>query len=176
MDDIAALARVSKQTVYTHFSDKEALFTEIVLATTDQVDELVRAVVRALGETRNLDASLRELARRFVKELMRPQLLRLRRLVIATADRFPHVGRAWYEQGFERVLATLAEGFQRLSEDGLLDVEDPLVAAHHFVGMLLWIPVNRAMFTGNERSGTKAELDRYADQAVRAFLAAYGRP
>jgi hypothetical protein len=94
--------------------------------------------------------------------------------VIANADRFPDLGRTWYEQGFERVLATLANCFHRLAEDKLLHVDDPLLAANHFVGMLLWIPVNQAMFTGNVRHRTKTELEHYADAAVRAFLNAYG--
>jgi AcrR family transcriptional regulator len=38
--------------------------------------------------------------------LMQPQVLRLRRLVIANAGRLPALGRSWYEEGFERVLAT----------------------------------------------------------------------
>ena len=32
MDDVARLAKVSKQTVYQHFGDKERLVTEVVLA------------------------------------------------------------------------------------------------------------------------------------------------
>jgi hypothetical protein len=28
----------------------------------------------------------------------------------------------------------------------------PLPAANHFVGLLLWIPINKAMFTGDHRS------------------------
>ena len=103
---------------------------------------------------------------------MQPQVLRLRRLVIANADRFPDVGRSWYEQGFERVLATLATTFQSLADRKLLKLEDPLLAANHFVGLLLWIPVNKAMFTGDHQA-TPNELDRYAEAAVRAFLTGY---
>ena len=176
MDEIAREAAVSKQTVYQHFSDKEQLFADIVLATTDQVDGLVRMTGDALATTTDLHADLGELARRFLSTLMQPELLRLRRLVIATADHIPEVGRAWYEQGFERVLLTLAERFAQLSERGLLAVGDPAIAAHHFVGLLLWIPVNRAMFTGEEAGPTKEELEAYADAAVQAFLRAYERP
>lgn len=174
MEDIAIKAAVSKQTVYKHFADKKRLFEEIVLATTSQVDRVVGLVAAPLVETRDLKKDLTLLGRQFVAELMDPRLLRLRRLVIANADRMPELGRTWYQQGFERVLGTLATTFAALSERDLLSVEDPLIAAHHFVGLLLWIPVNQAMFTGNDEPCTKSALDHYADAAVSAFLAAYG--
>jgi TetR/AcrR family transcriptional repressor of mexJK operon len=173
MEDIAAKAGVSKQTVYKHFADKKQLFSDIVLATTSQVDRVVGLVAGPLVESPELKKDLILLGRQFITALMDPHLLRLRRLVIANADRMPELGRTWYEQGFERVLATLATCFAGLSKRHLLSLEDPLIAAHHFVGLLLWIPVNQAMFTGNEQPYTKAALDRYADAAVSAFLAAY---
>jgi TetR/AcrR family transcriptional repressor of mexJK operon len=173
MDDIAAAAAVSKQTVYKHFSDKEQLFAGVVLATTDQVAGVVSMVADSLENTVDLDCDLRELAQSLLTMLMQPDLLRLRRLVVATADHFPEIGTAWYEQGFGRVLAALADRFEHLSERGLLDLDDALLAAHHFVGLLLWIPVNRAMFTGRDDS-SRADLELYATGAVQAFLRAYG--
>jgi TetR/AcrR family transcriptional repressor of mexJK operon len=40
--------------------------------------------------------------------------------------------------------------------------------------MLLWIPMNEAMFKGNRHPRSKAELERHADASVEAFLALYG--
>jgi TetR/AcrR family transcriptional repressor of mexJK operon len=174
MDDVAAEAAVSKQTVYKHFSDKEQLFTHVVLATTDQVDAMVRLVAAGVGGTTDVEGELGHLARSFLGTLMAPPLLRLRRLVISSAGQFPAVGRTWYERGFERVLEALAERFRHLAEAGLLEVADPLLAAHHFTGLLLWIPVNRAMFTGDESAMAEADVDRYATGAVGAFLRGYG--
>lgn len=176
VDEIAARAAVSKQTVYKHFSDKERLFTEIVLATTDRVDELVRLTAGTLAESADLERALDGLANRFLVTLMQPELLQLRRLVIANADRFPDVARSWFERGFERVLATLAASFERLADDGRLVVDDPLLAANHFVGLLLWIPVNRAMFCGLDETGGARDPASYATAAVGAFLRAYGPP
>ena len=173
MDDVAAKAAVSKPTVYKYFSDKERLYAEIVRATTGEIDGLVRLVSETMAEQPSVESGLIVLARRFLTALMQPRILRLRRLVMANADRFPDVGRSWYEQGFERVLATLAISFQDLADRKLLHVDDPLLAANHFVGMLLWIPINKAMFTGDHRSRPD-ELERYAMAAVRAFLAGYG--
>ena len=173
MEDVAAKAAVSKPTVYRFFSDKEQLFAEIVRATTSEIDDLVRLVVETMAEQTSVESGLIVLARRFMSALMQPRILRLRRLVMANAERFPDVGRSWYEQGFERVLATLGTSFQSLADRKLLHVKDPLLAANHFVGMVLWIPINKAMFTGDYRS-SPGELEGFAVAAVRAFLRGYG--
>ncbi|WP_328733596.1 TetR/AcrR family transcriptional regulator [Streptomyces bobili] len=172
MDDIAKLAAVSKQTVYKHFEDKEKLFAEIVLATTDRLDTTIDLLTDIPTDASNLEENLTRLARQFLTTLTHPQVIQLRRLIIANADVFPDLGAEWYERGFERGLATLAATFQRLADQGLLRIDDALLAANHFSGLLLWIPVNKAMFTGRPQD-TQADLDRYAAAGTRVFLAAY---
>ncbi|MFF8837542.1 TetR/AcrR family transcriptional regulator [Streptomyces sp. NPDC015130] len=172
MDDIAKLAAVSKQTVYKHFSDKEKLFADIVLATTDRLDTTIDLLADLPVDEADLEQNLTRLARQFLTALTAPRVIQLRRLIIANADVFPDLGTEWYERGFQRGLATLAATFQRLADQGLLRIDDTLLAANHFSGLLLWIPVNKAMFTGNAQQ-TEADLDRYAAAGARVFLAAY---
>lgn len=173
MDDVARIAAVSKQTVYKHFADKETLFTEMVLATTDRVDSMVDLVAGAIpADPETLEENLTRLAGQFLAALTSPNVLRLRRLVIANAHTFPELGAAWYERGFQRVLRTLATRFEELTRAKVLRADQPTLAAEHFCGLLLWIPLNWAMFTG-ALSFTEDELDEYANAAVRAFLAAY---
>ena len=99
--------------------------------------------------------------------------MQLRRLVIGEANRFPELGRAFYERGAGRSVAALATAFERLTARGLLRAEDPELAAAHFNWLVMAAPVNRAMLLGDEAIPTAAELDRYAEGGVRAFLAAY---
>src|SRR2546426_6345147 len=70
MDEIAALAAVSKRTVYQHFVDKDRLFSEIVLATTDQIDGLVLLEADSLAGATDVSRALGELARRFLSALI----------------------------------------------------------------------------------------------------------
>ena len=173
MEEIATKAGASKQTVYKHFTDKETLFTEVVESTASQTNDIVESVTMLLSEAKFMEGGLQQLARRMTTALMDDELLKLRRLIIANADRMPQLGRSWYEKGFERMLASVASCFQKLTSRGLLQTSDPRLAASHLFGMLLWIPMNEAMFTGrNPRS--KADLERHADASVEAFLAAYG--
>jgi TetR/AcrR family transcriptional regulator, mexJK operon transcriptional repressor len=173
MDEIAAVAGVSKQTVYKHFADKESLFSEIVISTVEEVAKPVHDEVLKLQDSGDLEADLRGLARQLLGKVMQPRILQLRRLVIGEAGRFPELGRTFYEQGPGRTIATLATVFERLADRGVLHPGDPLLAAAHFNWLVMSIPLNRAMLLGDDEPPAAAELNRYADSGVRAFLAAY---
>jgi TetR/AcrR family transcriptional regulator, mexJK operon transcriptional repressor len=174
MDEIAALARVSKQTVYKHFADKESLFSAIVTAAVDAVGDPVLAEVTALAGSDHVASDLRALARRQLERVTQPRLMQLRRLVIGEANRFPELGRAFYERGAGRSTAGLAVAFERLTARGLLRAHDPELAAAHFNWLVMAAPVNRTMLLGDDALPTASELDRYAEGGVYAFLAAYG--
>jgi AcrR family transcriptional regulator len=176
MDEVAAKAGVSKQTVYKQFENKERLFAEIVLGTSDQLmDGLAQAYADTLEGATDPREALRALARRLLDSLTAGSVLQLRRLVIAEADRFPEVCGAWFTTGFEKSLEALGEALTRLTERGLLrELEDPTLAAYQFAGLVMYKPMNRAMFAGTHAGPGTGELDQLADQAVDVFLAAYG--
>jgi TetR/AcrR family transcriptional repressor of mexJK operon len=174
MDEIAARARVSKQTVYKHFTDKEGLFSAIVAAAVDAAGDPVLEDASGLADSDDLAPDLRAFARGQLGRVMQPRLMQLRRLVIGEANRFPELGRAFYERGAGRAVAGLAAAFERLTERGLLRAHDPELAAAHFNWLVMAAPVNRAMLLGDDSLPAEAELDRCAEGGVRAFLAAYG--
>ena len=176
MDEVAAKAGVSKQTVYKQFENKERLFTEIVLGTSDQlIDGLQQAYADTLEGAADAREALRALAYRLLQSLTADSVLQLRRLVIAEADRFPEVCGAWFTSGFEKSLEALGQALHRLSERGLLrELDDPTLAAYQFAGLVMYKPMNRAMFAGTRQRPKPGELEGLADRAVDVFLAAYG--
>jgi TetR/AcrR family transcriptional repressor of mexJK operon len=175
MDEIAALAAVSKQTVYKNFADKERLFSDIILGMTDRADDFVQTVTLTLQDSDDLEKDLHQLARRYIASVIHPQVLQVRRLVVREAGRASELARSYYERAPERVLTALASSLRQLAERGLLRLDDPLLAANHFAWLILGTPLDRAMFCGDDDSFTAADLERFADAGVRVFLAAYGR-
>jgi len=173
MDEVAAQAAVSKRTVYKQFADKDGLFAEVVMGVSGTVDAFIDSIEQALTASDNLPRDLGGLARIYVKTVMLPRVLQLRRLLIGEATRFPELGRHYYERGPERVIAAIAGCVARLAARGLLHAPDPLLAAQHFAFLVLSIPMDRALVRG-ESSFSQAELERLADAGVEVFLAAYG--
>jgi TetR/AcrR family transcriptional regulator, mexJK operon transcriptional repressor len=177
MDQVAADAAVSKQTVYKQFADKEQLFRAIVLGVTGNSEAIITDMTSVLRDTAvashaELRTVLTDLARRYIDGVLQPHVLALRRLIIAEAERFPDLARTYFEQAPARAIEVVANALQPYIERGLLAADDPRFAAAHFAYLVLAIPQDRAQFYPHERP-SPAERDRLASEAVRIFLAAY---
>ncbi len=177
MDQVATDAGVSKQTVYKQFADKEQLFRAIVLGVTGNSEAIITDMTSALRATvvtshAELRAALTGLACRYIDGVLQPHVLALRRLIIAEAERFPDLARAYFEQAPARAIEVVADLLRAYAERGLLAADDPGLAAAHFAYLTLGIPQDRAQFFPGDRP-SPAERDRLASEAVRIFLAAY---
>ncbi len=171
MDDIATAAQVSKQTIYTHFPSKDALFADLVLGNAERVDAFVETVTETLAKPADLEAGLRQVARHYLGVVTRPEVLRLRRLVIGESGRFPELARTYYDRVPGRMVATFADLFGRLAADGRLRLDDPILAAQHFAWLVVGMPLDRGMFY--PAAELRVDVDEMADAGVSAFLAAY---
>ncbi len=176
MDEIAAAARISKQTIYTHFPSKEQLFAELVLANADRVDDFAAGLVGTFRAAGDLEDGLRQVARMYASFVARTEVLQLRRLVVGEAGRFPELARTYYERVPERVYGILAGLFEELDREGRLRIDDARLAAQQFAWLVLGIPLDRGMFLPAAEALAETSADELADAAVRVFLAAYGPP
>lgn len=173
MDEIAAAAGVSKQTIYTHFANKQELFARLVLGNAERVDAFVAELPSVVHDADDLAGGLDALARRYLRFVIRPEVLRLRRLVIGEASRFPELAQAYFEAVPVRVYLALSGLFADLAHEGRLRVADPVLAAQHFAWLVLGGPLDRGMFVVGDTALQDDDIDRLAREGVRVFLAAY---
>lgn len=175
MDEVAARAEVSKQTVYKQFESKEALFIAIVGRMTGAAGDEVQREIADLGERDDPERQLLAYAEQQLLIVLTPRLMQLRRLVIGEANRFPALGRALQAGGPGRAVAGLTQALSRWTDRGLLDIADTAAAASHFNWLIMGEPVNNAMFLGDASIPDAAALRRHAAEGVRVFFAAYGK-
>lgn len=174
VDDVAVLSEVSKQTIYRHFGTKEALFVELVSTITTDTGDQVRHEAQDPSAADEVPAFLRDYAERQLTAVLTPRVLRLRRLVIGEVVRFPELGRALWESGPERAMASLAERFGRFAAAGWLRIDRTETAASSFNWLVMSKPLNEAMLLGDAAVPGTAALRRHCAEAARVFLAAYG--
>lgn len=174
MDEVATAAGVSKQTVYSHFGSKEALFLDVIEAMTGGSNAAIRPVFETPPEDRPVDAFLLDFATRQLTTVLTPRLMQLRRLVIGEAGRFPELGQALYENGPGHSIRWLAHSLEAYAGRGELVVPDPIEAARAFNWLVMGEPTNAAMFLGDAGIPGRAYLERHAAESVRIFLAAFG--
>jgi TetR/AcrR family transcriptional repressor of mexJK operon len=175
MDQVAAQAAVSKQTVYKQFADKDRLFAEVILGLSGAVDDFLASVSRLLTHPKDVEQALKQLGRTYVRTLMQPRVLQIRRLLISQATRFPDLAATYYERVPERTITAVAACLEQLAARGLLRLSDAVLAARQYAVLVLFIPLDKALICGDRGRYTPAALDRLADAGVDVFLAAYGR-
>src|SRR5690606_26289937 len=167
MDQIAAEAGVSKQTVYNHFHSKEGLFKAII---EDLTSTLMAPLVVRDAASSTPEQVLRALGRDFLALMLSPSSLALYRLIVAESARFPELGEAIYAVGAGRMLKMLADYLAWETRNGRLAVREPELAAEQLIGMWSGRIQLRALL-GAGPMPDEAELRRRADHAVASFLA-----
>lgn len=167
MDAIAALAGVSKPTLYQYFGSKEQLFGAIMA---QQRDDMLGAFEEPDGL--GLVPELWAFAWHYADTVLRPDFLSLARLIIGEAQRFPEIGRAYQAAGPERVLTGMMDYLDAKKAEGRLNFEDAELAAEDLWGLILSAPRNRALHDAANLPA-RAEIHRFVTNGLRVFLKAY---
>lgn len=174
MEEVAALAGLTKRTVYNNYADKGALFTEIVVETIAYAEEFAHGLREELAAgitPASLQATLDDLGRRLALRIVRPEVIALRRLLIGEAREFPALAKEYFDRAPGQVLDALASAFEHLGKIGVLRVAHPRHAAAQFAYLVAGEPLDRAVLVGTIPS--KAHVIACAREGVQTFLARY---
>jgi TetR/AcrR family transcriptional repressor of mexJK operon len=166
MDDIAARAGVSKQTLYGHFEDKTALYR--AFAATWQ-----KHYLDGIDEKKSLEETLRALAKKLLLKLLNSDVVTTHRLLIQQAGQFPDLVALHDEMGPRHSIGLFADYFKRQMAAGKLRKADPMKAAEDFAALAVGQSRVRRLFGGMAEPSI-AEVEARAKHAAEIFLRAYG--
>jgi AcrR family transcriptional regulator len=170
MNDIARAAGVSKGTLYAYFKSKDDLFEAIIRAEKAQSAERLCIFPPDCGDAR---AMLGDFGIRLLSRMTEPHTLALTRVVIAACEKFPNIGRVFFEAGPLYGNERLAERLRALEQAGVIRVPDPQRAAWQFVDLCISGGYKRLLF-GVVNSLSREEIEATVGAGVDVFMKAYG--
>jgi len=163
MARIAAMAGVSKETLYSYFESKEKLFAAIVERTAQQHFQEVFASEPLPA---NPAEQLRLLApKSLFPENLDPRRMNFYRLIVGESGRFPHLAELYVEQ-FEKPNLEICTGY--LQEATQLRSSDPEAVASIIQGMLLYYYL--VMETLHSKNVMTMTLDRIVEAMIELLF------
>ncbi|CAM5341110.1 TetR/AcrR family transcriptional regulator [Streptomyces narbonensis] len=171
MDAITRGSGVSKATIYKHFGSKERLFLAVIGGVLPKTYADLEPSNSTIAEAPDLRAALVRLTTDW-RDLLRPDIMSLRRLVIGEIDRFPQLGQLWYRVSYDMNNGPLVEAFTELHARGTLDAPDPKLAVQQLVAVTVGVPQLVRTFSPDAVI-EDAELTRVISSGVDLFLARY---
>ncbi|EIK97805.1 TetR family transcriptional regulator [Pseudomonas sp. M47T1] len=169
MDAVAALAGVSKLTVYGHFTDKETLFTAAVVAT---CEAQLPAPLFAFPAGAPVEEVLTRIGRGFQALISSEESVNLHRLIMTLGAQDPHLSAMFFEAGPLPILREMEALLDHIDRSGALRIDNPGYAAEHFFCMLKGAP-NFRLLLGCAPALDDIEACGHVDEVVRVFMRAY---
>ena len=169
MDAVAAEAGVSKLTVYSHFNDKETLFSAAVVA---KCEEQLPPLFFELPQGAAVETVLLNIARGFHQLINSDESVNLHRLMVTLGSQDPKLSQIFFEAGPERMLLGMERLLSRIDESGVLSIDKPHNAAEHFFCLLKGAGNFRLLYgCGEPPVGEAAES--HVREVVGLFMRAY---
>ncbi|MGB3351814.1 MAG: TetR/AcrR family transcriptional regulator [Mycobacterium sp.] len=167
MEAIARAAGITKQTLYSRYGDKRAVFADVIPWAMSRHDH------QGFGSVDGQDPreSLTHIAREALRFSTDPQIVRLQRIAMNESARFPEFAVSAETMRWSARLRAVMDILQRYVDAGEIEIEDSELelAAEHFLAMVEALPSRLAEF-GVFRSSKQAE--RHLQYAVKLFLRA----
>lgn len=170
MQMIASEAEASKETLYRHFSSKEALFAELISGRA----AAVAGPQSALARDEPPATALFELGMSLLRLITKDEASSLFHIIIADAHRAPELAAIFYERGPGTTLKRLTAYLRSATERGWLRCPDPRRAAKLFVGAVISHHHLHCLIGQPPSPITPEEMREHVQAAVEMFLSHFG--
>lgn len=133
MDAIAKQAGVSKQTVYSHFSTKDNLFSSAI---THKMEDYFPQGDFIIEGSASLEEELTIVASQYANLLMSEDAMSVFRLLVSEAPKGPHLAEIFWEAGPTVMLGRLIAFLNTWQERGALKIDNLEKAAIFMIHLL----------------------------------------
>ncbi len=168
---IAKRAGASKASLYSRYRTKEDLFLAVL---EQRMNDIFQHVTAAISEEVPVREALLGFGVQLLQSAHSDSQIALIRMVSMEADRFPQLGRKFFELGPQRGLAALSGYFSGQIRRGMLRAGEPQIMAQHFLGMVAGGPLFFRLLGITSYVKAGKQRSRHLETAIDAFLAAYG--
>ncbi|MGH9132747.1 MAG: TetR/AcrR family transcriptional regulator C-terminal domain-containing protein [Ilumatobacteraceae bacterium] len=117
----------------------------------------------------DLHSALINFATTLQAAVLSPDVIGMRRLVAAEADRFPQVAARYLADSWTKNLAALGDTIAELAANGRVRAADPWLAAHQFTWTAVGAALNARTIGGTPARTTRRDLERFAVAAAVAI-------
>lgn len=170
VDDIARAAGVSKATLYSYFADKRVLFQDVAR---NEFEVIANRATQSIDRSAPARQVLTQAAFAIISYNTSPMGISFYRMCLAEAERFPDIGKAYYENGAEVAHREISAFLEEAHARGELQIDDPLRAAKVFLALCRSDLHIRLLLAVTDKVQT-GETGAIVDDAVTMFLARFG--
>jgi AcrR family transcriptional regulator len=168
MSEISNRLGGSKATLYNYFKSKEELFVEVMMNAAEQAKKGINWCEYKKGD---IVETLHELGQTYIKFIMMPPVIAIRRMLIAEGER-SNIGKLYYERGPKKGWQKIADLLQEAKDNKELDIDDTWLAAMQLRG-LLEAGLYETRLYGAITKATPKQMKETAKSAIDTFLKAY---
>jgi AcrR family transcriptional regulator len=170
VDDIARAAGVSKATLYSYFPDKRLLFMEVARHGCAHQADTAQDFCSASCDPQTV---LRAAGHHILSVVLSEFGVKMFRICVAEADRFPDLGRWFYESGPLTIRAQLRDYLAMAVAQNQLQIDDLSLAADQFAELCRADMFLRLLFNIDAEI-SQAEREKVINGAIDIFLTRYG--
>ena len=169
MDKLAAEAGVSKQTLYTHFKNKDDIFRAVIKA---KVKEHRIDPAQALPSDHDIETILSRMGHDLLTLITDREVVDMFRVVIGESRTYPKIAKLFYESGPDQAISVMARQLEAQMKQGTINQDDPRDAAALFSNMCKG-ELHMQLMMGLRPQNLQQAIDLQVQNATTSFLAIY---
>lgn len=171
MSAVAATLGGSKSTLWNYFPSKDDLFTAVIDRAAGKYNSEFSSL---LSQQVPIELTLDRFCKRYINFICSPMSIGIHRLIIAEANRFPHIGQIFFEHAIRVTEEVFSLFIARAISENFLATTNPLESANLLTSLCRGRCFQQLLYCQIDHV-SDAAINQDAEFAIMAFMRTFGR-